>query len=315
MCSSMRRHTVKVFAPASVSNVAVAFDHLGFAIDAPGDEVIVREGSSAGLHITKITGDGRLLPRSVAHNTAGVAAVALMEHLGVSDMPIEMEIRKKMQFGTGMGSSAASAAAAVYAVERYVRAGLTKRDILKFAIMGEQVSDGVWHADNVAPSLLGGMVLIRDNTTLDLIKLYVPKGLRAVVIYPHLQILTRDSRAILSSSVGFDLAVQQAANAAGFVAGMFNSDLGLIKRSLDDLLVEPQRAHMIPLFYEVKALAISEGALGFSISGAGPSMFALCDNTRTCDSIREQVYKLYGDKKIVVDVYDSPINQEGAIVC
>lgn len=311
----MAVRSVKVFAPATVANVAVGFDHLGFAIDRPGDEVLIREGREPGLKITKIIGDNKRLPRKVSSNTAGVAGQALLKYIGEADRPLEMEIRKRMPFGSGMGSSAASAAAAVYAVHRYCKTGLDKRQLLQFAVEGEQVADGAWHADNVAPSLLGGVVLIRDNASLDLVKLHVPKGLRAVVMYPHVEVLTRESRSILSDSVSFGDAIKQAANAASFTAGMFNSDLGLIKRSLTDLLVEPQRKHLIPLFDDVKKVAHQEGALGCSISGAGPSIFALCDNTMSASNIKERVSAIYADAGIQVDIYDSLINQEGAVIC
>jgi homoserine kinase len=311
----MSRHIMKVFAPASVANVAVGYDHLGFAMTHPGDEILVKTGSASGLVISKITGDRKQLSKVLAENTAGVSALSFLKDIGAEDEPIDMEIRKKMPFGSGMGSSAASAAAAVYAVSRYLRTGHSKRELLKYAVAGEQVADGAWHADNVAPSLLGGMVLIRDNEALDIVKVHVPRHITALVIYPHVRVLTRDSRAVLTSTVNFDDAIQQSANMGAFVAGMFNSDLGLIRRSLQDLLVEPQRKHMIPCYDEIRDLAYSQDILGFNISGAGPSMFALCENTLAVDNIKEGVARLYADKGVEVDMYDGPINLEGAIVC
>jgi homoserine kinase len=309
----MSKPGIKVFAPASVANVAVGFDILGFALEKPGDEIIVREGSKPGLVITDIQGAGGKLPYDVQKNTAGYAAYKLLEHLGETARPLEMEIHKKMPFGSGLGSSAASAAAGVFAVSEFLKTGLSKYEILRFAVEGEQIADGAFHADNVGPSLLGGMVLIRDNDTLDIKKLHIPHGLYAAVIYPHVEVLTRESRGILKPEVNFKDVIRQQGNLGAFVAGMYTSDFGLISRSLQDLLVEPQRAHLIPHFYEMKEAAMQSGALGFSISGAGPSMFALCDNSIKAESVIEAAKKLYQAKKLSINTYLSKINHEGAI--
>lgn len=309
----MSKPGIKVFAPASVANVAVGFDVLGFALEAPGDEIIVREGNSPGITITSIQGASGKLPYDVMKNTAGFAAKRLLDFIGESDRPIEMEIHKKMPFGSGLGSSAASAVGGVFAVNEFLKTGLSKYDILKFAVDGEQIADGAYHADNVAPSLLGGMIMIRDNATLDLKKLHIPIGLNAVVIYPHVEILTRESRGILKNEVDFKTVIRQQGNLGSFVAAMYTSDFGMIGRSLEDLLVEPQRAHLIPLFYDMKELAMKSGALGFSISGAGPSMFALCDNSGIAEEISEKAKILYMSKKMEVNTYLSKINHEGAV--
>ena len=309
----MAKPGIKIFAPASVANVAVGFDILGFALEKPGDEIIIREGSKPGLVITDIQGAGGKLPYDVMKNTAGYAAYRLLEHLGETDRPLEMEIHKKMPFGSGLGSSAASAAGGVFAVSEFLHTGLSKYELLRFAVEGEQIADGAFHADNVGPSLLGGMVLIRDNETLDIKKLHIPHGLYAAVIYPHVEVLTRESRGILTSEVSFKDVIRQQGNLGAFVAGMYTSDYGLISRSLQDLLVEPQRAHLIPHFYDMKEAALSAGALGFSISGAGPSMFALCDNSIKAESVLEAANKLYQSKKVSINTYLSKINHEGAI--
>jgi len=309
----MSKPGIKVFAPATVANVAVGFDILGFAIDKPGDEIIVRKGKQPGLIITEIQGAEGKLSTDIMKNTAGFAAFKLLEALGETKRPIEMEIHKKMPFGSGLGSSAASAVAGVFAVNELLKTGLSKQDILSYAVAGEQIADGAWHADNVAPSLLGGMILIRDSETLDFKKLHIPEGLFAVVIYPHIQVLTKDSRQLLTETVNFKKVVTQTGNLGAFVAGMFTSDFGLIKRSLQDVLVEPQRAHLIPMFYEMKEAALNAGALGFSISGAGPSMFALCDNNLTAENIIIEAQKIYKTSKIKIDTYLSKINHEGAV--
>ena len=303
---------LKVFAPASVANVAVGFDILGFALEKPGDEIIIREGSKPGLVITEITGAKGKLPMEVLKNTAGYAAHRLLASIGALDVPLEMEIHKKMPFGSGLGSSAASAVGGVFAVNEILRTGLSKYDILRFAVEGEQIADGAFHADNVAPSLLGGMVLIRDNETLDVKKLPIPKGIFISVIYPHIEILTRESRGILSANVSFQNTIKQTGNLASFVAGMYTSDFALIGRSLRDEIVEPQRAHLIPNFYEIKEMALKEGALGFSISGAGPSMFAMCTDSMMAETIGAKAREIMVKSKIATDLFESPINLEGA---
>ena len=237
---------VKVFAPASVANVAVGFDILGFALNEPGDDIILREGKEKGLKITEIQGAKGKLPFDVMKNTAGYAAFKLLEHIGETNMPLEMEIHKKMPFGSGLGSSAASAVGGVFAVNELLKTGLSKREILKFAVEGEQIADGAFHADNVAPSLLGGMVLIRDNESLDVKKIHVPTGLYIAVIYPHIEVLTRESRSILKKVIDFTDVVTQSGNLASFVAAMYTSDFELLSRCLQDVIVEPQRAHLIP---------------------------------------------------------------------
>lgn len=307
----MKKPGIKVFAPATVANVAVGFDILGFALDKPGDEIIVRAGSQPGLVITDITGAQGLLPYDIMKNTAGFAAYKFLEHIGDLDRPLEMEIHKKMPFGSGLGSSAASAVGSVFALNELLRTGFTKQELLKFAVEGEQVADGAYHADNVAPSLMGGMILIRDNETLDIKKLPIPRGLFATIIYPEIEILTRDSRGLLKEEVPFQTVIKQMGNLASFVASMYTSDYGLMERSLQDLLVEPQRAHLIPHFYDIKEAALKTGALGFSISGAGPSMFALTNNTGVAEDISKKATKIYEKAKINVKTYISAINHEG----
>jgi len=312
--NSMARDVVKVWAPATVANVAVGYDILGFAINGPGDEIILKKGKGPGkgLKIVKITGDGGKLPLDPEKNTAGFAALRLLEEYGLENEPLEMTIRKKMPFGSGLGSSAASAVAGAFAVHELFKIGKHKLDILKHAVAGEEIADGAWHADNVGPSLLGGMTIIRDNATLDIHKLYIPKALHAVVIYPKVEVLTKDSRAILSDQLTLEQHIKQSGNLGAFIIGLYNSDFDLIQRSLEDLIIEPQRAHLIPAFSEMKEAALEEGALGFSISGAGPSMFALTNNSLVSEKIIERAKKIYKKKKIRIQTFHSEIDQEGA---
>jgi len=190
-----------------------------------------------------------------------------------------------MPFGSGLGSSAASAVAGVMAINELLKRPLQKREMLPFAVLGEQIADGAYHADNVAPSLLGGMIFIRDNATLDVHRLPLMKGLQATVIYPHIEILTKDARDVLSKDIELKQHIEQNGNLGGLIVGLYNSDLDLIRRSLQDAIIEPQRAQLIPGFYQVKEAALNAGALGCSISGAGPSIFALSSNTLIAENI------------------------------
>lgn len=304
---------IKVFAPASVANVAVGFDILGFALEKPGDEVIARFSDTPGLKITKVTGAQGKLPLDVQKNTAGFAALKLLEHLGEEERGIELEIHKKMPFGSGLGSSAASAAGAVMAVNELLRRPLEKRELLPFAVLGEQIADGAYHADNVAPSLIGGMILIRSNETLDVHRLPVPAGIHATVIYPHVEILTRDARGVLSDTITLRQCIIQNGNLGGLLVGLYQSDLALIGRSLNDVIIEPQRARLIPHFQEVKEAALKAGALGCSISGAGPSIFVLSANSLIAEEAGLAMKRIFDGVKIPSDLFVSPINQEGAV--
>ena len=304
---------IKVFAPATVANVAVGFDILGFALEKPGDEIVARFSDTPGLRITKITGANGKLPMDVNKNTAGFAALKLLEHLGEEKRGIELEIHKKMPFGSGLGSSAASAAGAVMAVNELLRRPLEKRALLLFAVLGEQVADGAYHADNVAPSLIGGLILIRNNESLDVHRLPVPAGIHATVIYPHVEILTKDARNVLSSTVSLQQCIHQNGNMAGLLVGLYQSDLELIGRSLNDVIIEPQRACLIPQFHAVKEAALKAGALGCSISGAGPSIFALSANSLIAEEAGLAMKRIFDSAGIPNDLFLSPINQEGAV--
>lgn len=302
---------VKVFAPASVANLACGYDILGLAIEGPGDEVIARIVDKPGLRIAKIVGAKSKLPYEVNKNTAGVAALKLLEHLGEGKLGVELEIIKKMPFGSGLGSSAASAAASVMAINEVLKRPLTRRELLPFAVLGEQVADGAYHADNVAPSLMGGIVFIRSNKELDVHRVPVPKGLYVSVIYPHIKVLTKDSRGILGDMIRLDEHIEQSGNLGGLLLGLFNSNFDLIGRSLKDVIIEPQRAQLIPGFFQVQEAALKEGALGCSISGAGPSIFALSSSKLNAENIGNAMQKVFNDLKIESNLFVSGINQTG----
>ncbi|MCI4649848.1 homoserine kinase [Phaeodactylibacter sp.] len=303
---------VRVFAPATVANVAVGFDILGFAIDGPGDEIIARYSNASGVTISCITGDGGKLPLKAEKNTAGFAAIRLLEQLGKPELGVELEIHKKMPFGSGLGSSAASAAAGVMAVNALLDMPVPKIASLHCAVLGEQIADGAYHADNVAPSLLGGIILIRANEGLDVHSLPIPDELYAAVVYPHVSILTKDARDVLRPTTTLPQCIQQTGNLGGLVVGLYESDYELIGRSLQDVIIEPQRAQLIPGFATVKSAALKAGALGCSISGAGPSVFALCKGRETAQSVGAAMQKAFLNQDIPCDLFVSPINKEGA---
>lgn len=302
---------VRAFAPATVANVAAGFDVLGFALDSPGDELVATFSEKPGVTISRITGDDGRLPLDSHKNTAGVSVHALLKHVGET-RGIDLRLEKKMPLGSGLGSSAASAVVAVVAVNELLGRPLSKRDLLPFALEGERIACGSAHADNAAPSLLGGFVLIRSYTPLDVIPLPTPEKLYATVIHPHIEIQTKDARGILKQQVSLSNAITQWGNTAGLVAGILMSDYGLISRSLQDVIVEPIRSILIPKFYELKKAALDAGALGCSISGSGPSLFALTDSRDTAQNVANAMTLVLDNIGIGSDVFMSKVNQEGA---
>lgn len=303
---------VCVFAPASVANVAVGYDILGFALEQPGDEIIARRSDKPGLRIVAITGDDNRLPYEVSKNTAGYAALQLLKEIKQSHVGVELEIHKKMPFGSGLGSSAASAAGAVMAIRALFDSPADKRSCLRAAVEGEQVADGAFHADNVAPSLLGGFTLIRSNSALDVISLPVPDKLCAAVVYPKVEVLTKSARDILASELSVGTCIEQTGNLAAFIAGLYTSDYALLSRSLRDVWIEPQRARLIPRFFHVQEAAMVSGALGCSISGAGPSIFALCVGSEKAQYVLNAMQAAFRGSGIPNQGYVSFINTTGA---
>jgi homoserine kinase len=302
---------VRVFAPATVANVACGYDVLGFAIEAPGDEIVARFSDQPGLRIAAITGDDGKLPTAVEKNTAGVAAADLLRHLGMTDRGIELEIHKKMPFGSGLGSSAASAVGGAFAVNRLIGEPLTKKQLLPFAMTGESSADGAWHADNVGPCLLGGMVFIRSNQELDIAQLPVPENLWAAVVHPDIEILTKVAREILPTEIPLENATQQIGNLGGLLCGLMQGDYELISRSIHDVVAEPRRQKLIPEFYRAKREAMGAGALGFSISGAGPSVFALCEGEEVARRVAGEISKVFDGVPLENQSYVSRINPRG----
>jgi homoserine kinase len=274
---------VTAFAPATVSNVACGFDVLGFALDSPGDEVTARMASS-GVTIDDIVGDSGRLPRDAAKNTAGVAAQALLAR-AKDPRGVGLTIRKGLPLASGLGGSAASAVAAVVAVDALLGLKTPLDVLLSCALEGERLGAGSAHADNIAPSLYGGFVLVRRADPPDVIRLPVPSGLTAVVVHPDLEIETAKARALLGTTVPLADAIREWANLGAFVDALHRSDFAQMSRSLEDTIAEPRRAPLVPGLASIKQAAVEAGALGCSLSGSGPSLFALCRDRRSADRV------------------------------
>jgi len=306
----MSSNSIKVFAPASVSNVGPGFDILGFALNEPGDEIILKKTNNNKLEITNISGDDGKLPYNIEKNTASVAVKSLMDKYEIHE-GISIEINKKMGLGSGLGSSAASAVAAVVAINELLELKLDKNALLEHALAGEFIASNAIHADNVAPSLFGGIVLIRGYNPIDIIQIPPPEDLYCTIIYPDIEIKTSEARAILPDSVSLKDMISQTGNIASLIYGLSTSDYAIISRSLNDTVIEPVRSKLITGYDEIKKAAIDAGALGSSISGSGPSLFALSNSEAIANKIAEET-------KIVVDnlgigsvTYVSKINEVG----
>lgn len=305
--------SVTAFAPATVSNVACGFDVLGFPLESPGDEVIATLAPS-GVRIADILNDGGRLPRDAAKNTAGVAVLAFLATIG-EQRGVTLTIRKGLPLSSGLGGSAASAAAAVVAVNALMGANASIDTLVACALEGERLGAGSAHADNIAPCLCGGFVLVRRAHPPDIIRLPVPLGLTAVVVHPDLEIETAKARALLGDTVPLQDAVRQWANLGAFVDGLHRSDFAQISRSLEDTIAEPRRASLVPGLALIKRAAADAGALGCSLSGSGPSLFALCQTPASAVAVAaamtEAVKTHIGGEP---QTYVSPIATRGAHV-
>ncbi|MGX5857802.1 homoserine kinase [Dyadobacter jiangsuensis] len=307
-------NSVKAFAPATVANVSCGFDIFGFAIQEPGDTVELYKRDEPGIVITDITGDEGRLPRQAEKNSVTVVMLALLKHLGIKDLGCEVVLRKNMPLGSGMGSSAASAVAGVVAMNELLGNPLSRKELLPFAMEGERIASGSAHADNVGPSLLGGFVVIRSYNPLDIFTIPVPDDLYCTLVHPDIEINTKDARFILRNEVSLKNTIAQMGNVAGLVAGLMKADYDLISRSMVDVIIEPVRSILIPEFRDVKQAAISNGALGCSISGAGPSMFALSRGIENAKNAGKAMQERFASAGIESAVHVSGINQGGAVV-
>ena len=300
--------SVKLFTPASVANVSCGFDVLGFCLDPVGDDMIIRKSAEKGIRITKITGQD--LPLDVHQNVAGVAAMALLE-AHPSEYGFEIEINKRIKAGSGIGSSAASSAGAVFGINHLLGSPYTKHELINFAMQGEKLASGSAHADNVSPVLLGGFTLVRSIAPVDVIKLPTPKELIAVIIHPKIELKTSHARAILKKTVTLKSAIQQWGNLGALVSALYSDDYDLISRSLVDEIIEPYRAMLIPEFAKLKEVSMNAGALGCGISGSGPSVYALTKGFENAENVGQAMREVMQKLGIDFEVHVSKINEEG----
>ena len=304
---------IRVFAPATVANVASGFDVLGFALETPGDAALVVRTREKGIRVVSISGDGGKLPTDPRRNTSAVAVAGFLDRIG-SPFGVEISLEKRMPLSSGLGSSAASAVAAVVAANMLAGEPLSRRDLLPFTMEAERVACGSAHADNVAPALLGGFVLIRSYEPLDIVQLPVPVGLSCAVVHPHTELRTEDARRVLKKELRLSDAIRQWGNLAALVAALYTNDLLLLGRSLQDVVAEPARSFLIPGFPAVKAAALEAGALGCSISGSGPSVFALCASPDISARAGHAMAEAFQKAGLSSDLYLSAVNPRGPVV-
>ena len=304
------------FAPASCANVAVGFDLLGFSVDVAGDKVTVERTTEKEITIAGVQGVVTKIPTDPAKNTATAGLVQLREDLGL-DFGFRVSIEKGIPLGSGMGGSAASAVGAIVAANALLPKPLPIEDLVPYALIGEAQASGSYHADNVAPSLFGGMTLARVRKSeavpkVEVTKIPVPAQIHCVLVNPQLSVETKTARGILKPDVSLKAHIEQSANLAGFLAGCYSGDVRLIGRSLADVLIEPQRAHLIPGFAKVKEAALAHGALGCSISGAGPSVFAWADSTGAASEIKAAMLQAFKSAGVEANGWAFVMKNEGA---
>lgn len=299
---------IKIFSPATVSNVACGFDVLGFCLNSIGDEMIVRKTKEKGIRISKI--EGFDLPMDAKSNVAGVAALAMVEQ-AKPDCGFEIEIYKKIKPGSGIGSSSASASGVVFAINELLGKPYNKSELTQFAMKGEAIASGSEHADNIAPGIFGGFTLVKSLKPLEVLQIPSPKHLYATIIHPQIEIKTSTARAILPKDIPLKDAIIQWANMGSLIHALHTNDYGLIQRSLVDIIIEPYRAQLIPHYQDVKKEALKAGALGASISGSGPSIFMLSEGLETAKKVEQAIRSVFSKTDIAFETYVSSINVEG----
>jgi homoserine kinase len=300
--------TLKIFSPATVANVSCGFDSLGFAVDAVGDEMTFTKTTEKGVKITKIMGAN--LTYNVDENAASAVVKKILKEAN-ANFGIELTIHKGFSPGSGLGSSAASAAGAAFGVNQFLENKYSELELTKFAMFGEEVACGSQIADNVAAAIYGGFVLVRSYNPLEIIKLPVPTALRVVAIHPQIEVKTKDAREVLPTEIPLKDAVTQWANVGGLIAGLYTNNYNLISNSLVDIIVEPHRKKLIPFFDDVKNAALKAGALGAGISGSGPTIFALCKGDEIAEKVYKSIEESYKNTGIDFTMFTSKVNSEG----
>jgi len=299
------------FAPATVANVAVGFDLLGFPLDGVGDQITVTKTAAPGVEISSITGITSSLPLDSKKNTATVGLLQMLKDQNAS-FGFSVAIEKGIPMSSGMGGSASSSVAAVFAANALLDQPLSIDQLFYYCMLGEAVASGGLHGDNIAPCLYGGLTLCRSIEPADIIKIPVPQDIFCVLVHPDLQVSTMESRGKLKKDIPLKDHILQSAAMGGFIAGCFQNDLQLIKRSFQDIIIEPQRASQINGFLEAKSAALSKNAIGCAISGSGPSVFAWAKNKADAELIRVAMVNEFKNKNLKTDSWISPVSQTGA---
>lgn len=306
--------SIRVFAPATVANLGCGFDIMGMTLDGVGDTLTIAISDSNTTTLTIENRSGVELPARVEDNVITPALMAMVEERGIT-LNIHVVIEHKILPGSGIGSSSASSAAAVFGLNELLDRPFSTTDMIRFAMEGERlVSGGVAHADNAGPAVAGGIMLIRGYDPLDIINIPVPRSLYTAVVHPHITVSTRQSRAVMPHEISVRDAVTQWGNVGGLVAGLLTEDLALVGRSLRDVVAEPYRKHFIPGYDALKAEIAAAGALASNIAGSGPSVFALCDSSAVADGVGECMKNHFSALGIECDVYTGPISPVGARV-
>ena len=301
-------NSLTIFSPATVANVSCAFDIMGFAVQDAGDRMTFRKTEQKGLRLTMQNFPE--LPSEPEKNVAGVVALAMMERVKPG-FGVDIELEKGILPGSGMGSSGASAGGAAFGMNLLLGEPFTTKELVWFAMQGEALASGVAHADNVAPNLLGGFVLVRSASPLDVVPLHTPSNLWVSLIHPLIEVKTRNARDILKKSLSLKDAVTQWGNVAGLVTALFTEDYSLLARSLHDGIVEPVRSMLIPRFDRLKQAALDAGALGCSISGSGPSVFALSAGRAGAEKVTEAMRRVYASTDVPFETFTSAISPQG----
>ena len=299
---------VRLFSPATISNLSCGFDVLGLCLETIGDYMEIIKSKKKGIYITSIIGEK--VPYDVKKNVAGVASEALIDSLN-PDFGFEIKIDKKIKPGSGIGSSAASSVGAVVGINHLLGNPFKPEELIPYALEGEKLACGSEHADNVAPAILGGITLVRSTKPIDIIKLPIPKNLKAVIIHPKIEIKTADARKVLDKSIPLEKASQYWANLGAFVSSLYENNYELMKKSIVDNIIEPKRSQLIPMFDSLKQIASDNDSIGCGISGSGPSVFSLANGLKTAKIINNSFKKIYEETGIPFETYVSDINKSG----
>jgi homoserine kinase len=300
--------SIKVFSPGSITNLSCGYDILGLCLENRGDEIKVSKTSSKGIIIS--TNGGYNLTNNINENVAGIAAQAMLKEIDVNN-GFKIEIKKGIKPGSGIGSSAASSAGTVFAINQLLDSHFSQLDLIKFSMEGEKYVSGSYHADNVAPIILGGISLVRSTDKIDVVKLPSPKDLEVVIVRPNIEIKTSDSRKVVKKKVKIEKMVKQSANLGSFISSLYTGDFNLMSRSVIDEVVEPDRALLIPEFDKVKEISKKNGCIAVGISGSGPSIFSLSNNRISSTNILDSISNHYEKLGISYDGFISKINSQG----